>query len=98
MRISFGAFAPPTFRPGTGPMRLLGYDLYLIELELDGGLAAEHGNDHADRVVLDLDLVHHTGEGAERTIENADSVANFNARITLCFYLKWSENDLSDYV
>ena len=33
-------------------MRLLGNDLNLIELKLDGGLTAEHGNDHVHRVVI----------------------------------------------
>ena len=57
-------------------MRLLGNDLYLIELKLDGGLTAKHGYDHIDRVIFDLNALHGAGEGTKRTIQNADSVAH----------------------
>ena len=43
-------------------MRLLGYDLYLVKLELDRGLAAEHGNDDVDRIVVHIDAFHRAGE------------------------------------
>ena len=57
-------------------MRLLGNDLDLIELELDRGLAAEHRNDHADRILLDLNVLNGTGEGTQRTIHDPDGIAN----------------------
>ena len=66
----------PPFRPETGTMRLRGCDFYLIELKLDGSLASEHGDDHADAVLFDLNCFHDTGEGTEGTIEDADTVAN----------------------
>ena len=57
-------------------MRLLGYDLYLIELKLDGGLAAEHRDNHVHRVLIDLNGLHSAGEGAQRTIQNTDGIAH----------------------
>ena len=58
LRISCGAFNPSHGPTGiTGSMRLLGYDLDLIEFKLDGGLAAEHGNNHVHRIVFDLDTL-----------------------------------------
>ena len=57
-------------------MRLLGYDLNHIELELDGGLTAKHGNNHVHRVVVDLNTLNSACEGAQRTIQDADGIAN----------------------
>ena len=58
------------------PMRLLGDDLNLIELKLDGGLTAEHGNNHADRVLFDLDVLNGAGEGAQRAVKDPDDIAH----------------------
>ena len=76
MRIANGALAPPTFRPLNGPMRLLGYSFHLVQFELDGSFAAKHGYDHIYRIVFDLNGFHSTGEGGQRTVEDAHSVAN----------------------
>ena len=57
-------------------MRVLGYDLNLIELKLDGGLAAKHRNDYVDSVVVDLNALHSAGEGTQGTIQNPDGIAN----------------------
>ena len=73
----FRGITPPTFQPEVSDsIRVLGNDFYLIEFELDGSLAAKHGNDHADRIFVDLNAVHTTSEAAQRTIEDADSIAN----------------------
>ena len=58
------------------PMRLLGYNLNLIELELDGGFAAKHLDNHADRIVFDVDALHSTGEGTQRAVQNPNGIAN----------------------
>ena len=58
------------------PMRLLGDDLNLIEFKLNGGLAAEHGNNHIDRILVDLNALNSAGEGAQGTIEDPDSIAH----------------------
>ena len=57
-------------------MRLLGNDLNHIELKLDGGLAAKHGNDDVDHVVVDIDAFDGAGEGTQRTIQNPDGIAH----------------------
>ena len=57
-------------------MRVLGNDLYLVEFKIDRGLAAKHGNNHADPVFVDLHAVHTAGEAAQRTIEDPDGIAN----------------------
>ena len=57
-------------------MRLLGYDLNLVEFELDGGLAAKHGYDHVDCVLFDLDALHGAGEAGQRTVEDPDGIAH----------------------
>ena len=57
-------------------MRLLGYDLNHVELELNGGLTAEHRHDHADRVLIDIDTCDSAGEGRQRTIQNPDGIAH----------------------
>ena len=57
-------------------MRLLGNDLNLVELKLDGGLAAKHGNDHADLVFVDLDVLDGAGKGGQRAIQDPNGVAN----------------------
>ena len=51
-------------------MRLLGYDFHLIEFELDGSLTAKHGNNHTDRVLIDLNALNNTGEGSQRTVQS----------------------------
>ena len=58
-------------------MRLLGNDLNLIELKLDRGLAAKHGNNHTDRVLFDLNTLNRTGEGTQRTVKDAYGIADF---------------------
>ena len=57
-------------------MRLLGNDLNLIEFELDGGLAAKHGDDDADRVLFDLDGLDRAGEGGQGAVQDADGIAH----------------------
>ena len=59
-----------------GPMRLLGYDLNLVELKLNGGLTAKHRNDDVDRIVVDLDALDGTGEGTEGAIQNTDGITD----------------------
>ena len=60
----FRGFTPSHVPTGnSGPMRLLGYDLDLVKLELNSGLSAEHGHDDADCVLIDLDAFHHAVEG-----------------------------------
>ena len=73
----FRGFMPlPRSDRKSDPMRLLGDDLNLIEFKLDGGLAAEHRNNYADRIFVDLHAFHHAGEGAQRTVENLYGIAN----------------------
>ena len=48
-------------------MRLLGNDLHLVKLKLDGGLAAKHGHDDADLVLLDVDQIDDANEAGKRT-------------------------------
>ena len=57
-------------------MRLLGNDLDHVELELDGGLAAEHRNDNVDRIVVDLDALDSAGEAGQGTVEDPDRIAH----------------------
>ncbi len=67
---------PRSNRKKSGSMRLLGYDLNLIELKLDGGLAAKHGNDHVYRVLIDIDAFDGAGEGAQGAIQDADGITH----------------------
>ena len=46
-------------------MRLLGNDLHLVKLKLDGGLAAEHGHDYVHRVVVNVHTLDRAGEGGQ---------------------------------
>ena len=76
MRMIAGVYPLPRSDRKIGPIRVLGNDLNLIELELDGGLTAEHGHDHADRVLIDVDTCNSAGEGGQRTIQDPHGIAH----------------------
>ena len=64
-RIFGGGQAPPTFRALAGSI-IDQFDL--IELQLDRRLASEHGDDDADLVLFDVDLVDRSDEGGQRAV------------------------------
>ena len=71
-RIFGGGQAPPTFRALAGSI-IDQFDL--IELQLDRRLASEHGDDDADLVLFDVDLVDRSDEGGQRAVIDPDAVA-----------------------
>ena len=69
-RIFGGGQAPPTFRVPAGSVV---DQLDLIELQLDRRFAPEHGDDDADLVLFDIDLINSSDEGGQRAVVDADA-------------------------
>ena len=59
-------------RPVLVPSRS-GLDFDLIQLQIDGRLSAEHGDDNADAVLFRLDLLDRTGEARQRAVRDAEN-------------------------
>ena len=72
---------PPTFAAGS-----VGDCLNLIELQLDGGFAAEHGDGHADFVLFDVEHLDKAVESGQRAIRNADGIADLIADDDLALF------------
>ena len=48
---------------------------YLVQLKLDGGFAAEHGDHHPDLAAVQVDLLDRAQEGLQSTVGDFDVVA-----------------------
>ena len=58
-------------------MILLLFDYFdLVELQIHRSLAAEHGDHHADAVLLGLQLLHNAEEACERPVNDLDLIAD----------------------
>ena len=72
----FGVSHPSHVPTGIRSDALLGNDLHLIEFKLDGSFTAKHGNNHADRILVDLQALDGAGKRSEGAVKDAHSIAN----------------------